>query len=157
DRALPRVLDRAARRARVVHEEQAQVGEEREQEMKKAANTIKAKAIKAKTPTVTVRRAIEASAEELFDAWLDPEAIAQWMRPNGVDSTTAVVDARVGGSYEITMGLRSGPLLHRGVYQEIDRPRRLVFTWSARGPLEPASLVTVDFQQRGRLTEIVVT
>ena len=120
--------------------------------MSKTAQTIKAK-----TPTVTVRRAIEASAEELFDAWLDPEAIAQWMRPNGVDSTTAVVDARVGGGYEITMGLRSGPLLHRGVYQEIDRPRRLVFTWSARGPLEPPSLVTVEFTRRGRLTEIVVT
>jgi uncharacterized protein YndB with AHSA1/START domain len=120
--------------------------------MKKSAQTMTSK-----TPTVTVRRAIEASAEDLFDAWLDPDAIAQWMRPNGVDSTTAVVDARVGGGYEITMGLRSGPLLHRGVYQEIDRPKRLVFTWSARGPLEPPSLVTVEFNRRGRLTEIVVT
>jgi uncharacterized protein YndB with AHSA1/START domain len=120
--------------------------------MKKTARTMNAK-----TPTVTVRRSIEASAEELFDAWLDPDAIAQWMRPNGVDSTTAIVDARVGGAYEITMGLGSGPLLHRGVYQEIDRPRRLVFTWSARGPLEPPSLVTVEFKAQGRLTEIVVT
>jgi uncharacterized protein YndB with AHSA1/START domain len=130
--------------------------------MRKTAETTKGKAPnaglrKAPTPTVTVRREIDASAEELFDAWLDPDAIAQWMRPNGIETTTAVVDARIGGAYEITMGHQSGPLLHKGVYREIDRPRRLVFTWSARGPLEPPSLVTVDFNRRGRLTEIVVT
>jgi uncharacterized protein YndB with AHSA1/START domain len=132
--------------------------------MRKTAETTKRATPKAgsartlpPTPTVTVRREIDASAEELFDAWLDPDAIAQWMRPNGIESTTAVVDARVGGGYEIMMGHGSGPLLHKGVYQEIDRPRRLVFTWSARGPLEATSLVTVEFNRRGRLTEIVVT
>jgi uncharacterized protein YndB with AHSA1/START domain len=109
------------------------------------------------TPTrVVVRRAIEASAEELFDAWLDPESVAEWMRPNGIDRTSAVIDARVGGTYEITMQRGTGPLLHKGVYQEIDRPRRLVFTWSAHGPLEPTSLVTVEFNARGRKTELVV-
>jgi uncharacterized protein YndB with AHSA1/START domain len=130
--------------------------------MKRTAETTKRKAPNAgagkiRTPTVTVRREIDASAEELFDAWLDPDAMAQWMRPNGIESTTAVVDARVGGAYEITMGHRSGPLFTWGIYQEIDRPRRLVFTWSARGALEPPSLVTVEFKRRGRLTEVIVT
>ena len=107
---------------------------------------------------MTVRRSIDAPAEELFDAWLDPDAIAQWMRPNGIDATSAIVDSRVGGAYEITMSQRSGQLLHnQGVYQEIDRPRRLVFTWSPRGSLEPPSLVTVEFNKRGRATEVVVT
>ena len=106
---------------------------------------------------VTVRRAIAASAEELFDAWLDPESVAEWMRPNGIDRTSAVIDARVGGAYEITMLRGAGPLLHKGVYQEIERPRRLVFTWSAEGPLQQTSLVTVEFNELGRTTEVVVT
>lgn len=36
-----------------------------------------------KVPTVTLRREIAASAEELFDAWLDPASLAVWMRPGG--------------------------------------------------------------------------
>lgn len=58
---------------------------------------------------VVVRRTIAASAEDLFDAWLDPEALAQWMRPGTIQSTVARVEPRVGGSYEITMQAASGP------------------------------------------------
>ena len=78
---------------------------------------------------VVVRRTIAASAEELFDAWLDPEALAQWMRPGTISSTVARVEPRVGGAYEIIMQAQSGPIVHKGVYRAIERPRRLVFTW----------------------------
>jgi len=42
---------------------------------------------------VVVRRTITASAEDLFDAWLDPEALAIWMRPgSGIHNTQAKVE-----------------------------------------------------------------
>jgi len=53
---------------------------------------------------VVVRRTIAASAEDLFDAWLDPQALAAWMRPGMIKSTVAKVEPRVGGSYEIHAG-----------------------------------------------------
>jgi uncharacterized protein YndB with AHSA1/START domain len=106
---------------------------------------------------VVVRRTIAAPAEDLFDAFLDPEALATWMRPGTIMSTVAKVEPRVGGSYEITMQAQSGPLKHTGVYRVIDRPKRLVFTWHSPGTEEKETLVTVDFVRAGKGTEVVVT
>ena len=106
---------------------------------------------------VVVRRTIAASAEELFDAWLDPEALATWMRPGTIRSTVAKLEPHKGGSYEITMLGQSGPIVHKGVYQLIDRPKRLVFTWASPGTELRDTLVTVDFVRVDRCTEVVVT
>jgi uncharacterized protein YndB with AHSA1/START domain len=110
----------------------------------------------AATAAVVVRRTIAATAEELFDAWLDPQAMAIWMRPGSIQTTTAKVDARVGGRYEIVMHSATETYPHTGVYRVIDRPRRLVFTWISRGTEQRDSLVTVDFLTRGAGTEVVV-
>ena len=105
---------------------------------------------------VVVRRTIAASAFDLFDAWLDPEALAEWMRPGTIQRSEARVDPRVGGSYEVIMHGEKGPIPHRGVYKLIDRPRRLVFTWTS--PFAGAdTLVTVDFRKVDSRTEVIVT
>lgn len=106
---------------------------------------------------VVVRRTIAATAEDLFDAWLDPQALAIWMRPGTIKSTTAKVDARVGGRYEIVMQGETERFPHTGVYRVIDRPRRLVFTWSSPATAHQKSLVTVDFARLGPKTEVIVT
>jgi uncharacterized protein YndB with AHSA1/START domain len=111
----------------------------------------------ANVPTVTVRREIAASAEELFDAWLDPESLAVWMRPGPTTSTTIKLEARVGGAFEIIMHTPDGPVPHTGTYQEISRPRRLVFTWNSPYALNNNSLVTVEFRPMRGATEIVLT
>lgn len=106
---------------------------------------------------VVVRRTIAASAEDLFDAWLDPEALAIWMRPGAIQSTVAKLEPRVGGRYEILMRGPADSFPHTGVYRIIDRPRRLVFTWHSKGTEQKETLVTVDFITRGASTEVVVT
>jgi len=106
---------------------------------------------------VVVRRTIAAPPEDLFDAFLDPEALAAWMRPNAIRSTVAQVEPRVGGRYHIVMHSDSGPLPHTGVYRVIDRPKRLVFTWHSKGTDQKETLVTVDFLKAGANTEVVVT
>lgn len=106
---------------------------------------------------VVVRRTIRASAEVLFDAFLDPHALAEWMRPGTIRSAVAMVEPRVGGRYEVLMQGDSGTIPHRGVYRVLDRPKRLVFTWNSphTGPNE--TLVTVDFLEAQAGTEVVVT
>lgn len=108
-------------------------------------------------PKLVVRREIRASAEELFDAWLDPEAMAEFMRPGPTTRTTVKADSRVGGRFEIVMHTPGGPVPHTGVYRRIDRPRTLVFTWNSPYAGDGDSLVTVEFRAARGATEVVIT
>lgn len=106
---------------------------------------------------LVVRRTIAAPAQAVFDAWLDPKALAVWMRPGGGRDSDVALDARVGGRFEIVMHTANGTVPHRGVYEVIERPKRLVFTWNSPYAGDHGSLVTVDFVPRGPGTEVVVT
>jgi uncharacterized protein YndB with AHSA1/START domain len=108
-------------------------------------------------PRVVVRREIAAPAEQLFDAWLDAESLAVWMRPGDTERSTVSVDPRVGGAFEILMHTPAKTIPHRGIYREISRPRRLMFTWNSPYAGETDSLVTVDFRPKHGSTEIVIT
>ena len=110
-----------------------------------------------KAPKVVVSREIAAPAEQLFDAWLDAESLAVWMRPGDTERSTVSVDPRVGGAFEILMHTPAKTIPHRGTYREISRPRRLVFTWNSPYAGENDSLVTVDFRPTKGATEIVIT
>ena len=106
---------------------------------------------------LVVRRTIAATREELFDAWLDAKSLQEWMRPGSVQSTRARVDPRVGGRYEIVMIGENAEFAHNGEYRIIDRPAKLAFTWISRGTNDQPTLVTVEFLDRGRKTEVVLT
>jgi len=113
-------------------------------------------AVKEQT-TLTVRREIAAPPETVFDAWLDAKSLEAWMRPGPTTRTAARVDPRVGGAFEVVMHTPGGPVVHRGAYVAIDRPRRLVFTWNSPYAGDHDSQVTVDFHARGGGTEVVLT
>jgi uncharacterized protein YndB with AHSA1/START domain len=95
---------------------------------------------------VTVRRQIAAPADDLFDAWLDAQSLGTWLRPSGVRETRAETDPRVGGTFRIVMVDDESSMEHTGTYREIDRPRRLVFTWSSPATRFRDSIVTVTFE-----------
>lgn len=111
----------------------------------------------AQVPVVKVRREIAAPAAELFDAWLDAGQLADWMRPGDTRASDVTLDPRVGGAFEIVMHTPQGAVPHTGVYQAIERPRRLVFTWNSPYAGDHGSLVTVEFIPKGAGTEIVLT
>ncbi len=108
--------------------------------------------------SIHVRRRIAASARVLFEAWLEPESIAAWMRPFDTVRTDAQSDPVVGGSYRIDMYQADGTLVeHIGKYVEIDPPRRLVFTWASPATQHGDSLVTIEFIESDGATEISLT
>ena len=112
---------------------------------------------RSKTDTIVVKRTIPATVDELFDAWLDPESLAQWMHPGTSARSTARVDARVRGAFEVVMHYPSGPLRNYGVYHTIERNKKLVFTWFSDATQHTETLVTVEFNAASASTEIVLT
>jgi uncharacterized protein YndB with AHSA1/START domain len=104
---------------------------------------------------VTVRREIAALAEDLFDAWLDAQSLGSWLRPSGIRETRAETDPRVGGTFRIVMVDDESSLVHTGTYREIDRPRRLVFTWSSPATRFRDSIVTVTFEPSSNSSTVV--
>jgi uncharacterized protein YndB with AHSA1/START domain len=81
---------------------------------------------------LTVNREFAASAEPVFDAWLDPEMAPLFLfaTPDG-EMIRCEIDARVGGRGLIVERRPSGEAHHRLKYEVIERPTRLVFLFSA--------------------------
>jgi uncharacterized protein YndB with AHSA1/START domain len=104
---------------------------------------------------LTIRREIAAPAESLFDAWLDEQSLTSWMRPDGIRETRAETDPRVGGAFRIVMVADESDVVHTGTYREINRPHRLVFTWSSPATQFRDSVVTVTFQASSSESTVV--
>ena len=108
--------------------------------------------------TLVVRRTIEATPEEVFQAWTDPDQLIRWWGPRGVECTFAAVDCRVGGIYRIGNRLPSGDSIWiTGEFEKVSPPHELVFTWRIEGLSDPPSRVTVQFNATGASTEVSVT
>jgi uncharacterized protein YndB with AHSA1/START domain len=106
---------------------------------------------------VVVRRVIAAPRERVFAAWLDPAALAAFMRPGDVAGATAEVDARVGGRFRIVMAHGHGEPEHWGEYLAIEPPSLLSFTWISASTDRLPTVVTIEFSDLGSRTELVLT
>jgi uncharacterized protein YndB with AHSA1/START domain len=114
-------------------------------------------------PHVRVVRRFKASAERVFDSWVKPELLEQWMfNPTlrGEEVLRIAVDARVGGMFSFAIRRNDQKINHIGKYLEINRPQRLVFTW-ATVPDSPepevASRVTVEIVAQTDGCELTLT
>jgi uncharacterized protein YndB with AHSA1/START domain len=104
-----------------------------------------------------VRRTIRASASRVFEAWTQPEQLCAWWGPRPVSCASAQVDLRVGGRYRIVNLLPDLSLLAiEGVFQVVEVPRKLVYTWKMGDGAEESSLVTVRFEPEGDSTEVII-
>ena len=109
-------------------------------------------------PLLVVRRQMAVPRERVFQAWLDSESLAHWMRPSGTTHATVTVDPRVGGGFRIVMeGAPHGCVEHTGEYLAIEPPSRLSFTWISKHTDQRPTVVTIEFHERGTGTELVLT
>lgn len=103
-----------------------------------------------------VTRRIAVRAEDVFDAWLDPARVPQWFAPGRGEMTRVEIDARVGGTFWFVQRRTAGEAVHTGEYLEIERPRRLAFTWRTP-PATDASRVLIDIAGTADGCEVTLT
>jgi uncharacterized protein YndB with AHSA1/START domain len=108
--------------------------------------------------SIRVTRAFGASLERVFDAWLDPARAAKFLfaTPTGA-MVRAEIDPRVGGRFCFVDRRDGEDIEHVGTYLEIDRPRRLVFSFGMPKFSSELARVTVEIASRGSGRELTLT
>lgn len=109
------------------------------------------------TPLV-IKRVMPCSKRQLFDAWAKPTVMSRWFfaSQTPVKNSTVRSSFTVGGSYSMTMHLKTGDYTMSGEYTEINRYNRITFTWSSH--IIENSLVQLDFRELSpNRTEMVLT
>jgi uncharacterized protein YndB with AHSA1/START domain len=103
----------------------------------------------------TLERIYDASASEVFAAWSDRDAKAEWFAPQ---DDRYSLDFRVGGT-EAVHGGEGVDLVARSEYHDIVPGARIVYTTalSADEVLSTVSLTTVQFEPDGERTRLVLT
>ena len=112
--------------------------------------------------TLHLSRIFDAPRERVFDAWTKEEQFIQWMCPPGVEITLCEIDVRRGGAWRIDGRNERGVFSSSGVYLEVVRPERLVFTWAHHAdgdfnhPRGHETTVRVELRGLGNRTELIL-
>ena len=79
---------------------------------------------------LTITRVYDASPQQVWDAWTQPQQLARWWGKRGwlAQPESIVLDVRPGGAFRVTTVNEAGDeMTNEGVYSEVDPPRRLSF------------------------------
>lgn len=96
------------------------------------------------THTVKLHRVLRATPERVYRAFLDPDAMAKWLPPNGYTGKVHHMDAKVGGSYRMSFtNFSTGhAMAFGGEYLELIPNQRLRYSDRFDDPNLPGEMQT---------------
>jgi len=99
-------------------------------------------------------RIFNAPRELVWQAWVEPQHVAQWWGPIGFTNTIHEMEVRPGGVWRLTMHGPDGVDYPNYIlFREVVRPERLVYTHGAESVNDPHKFeVTVLFEPLGQRT-----
>jgi uncharacterized protein YndB with AHSA1/START domain len=106
--------------------------------------------------TLVIDRVFTAPPDRVFAAWTDTAQLAEWYGPEGMKAEIFANDLTVGGQYSLVMKSAEGEYHLSGEYEEIEPPRKLVFTWKWKTSDE-TTRVTIELRPQGDGTHLRLT
>jgi uncharacterized protein YndB with AHSA1/START domain len=107
---------------------------------------------------VRLARRFSARPDQVFDAFLDPALAGRFMFATPTGHMTKVeIDPRVGGSFTFVDRRDGRDVSHVGTYLEIERPRRLVFSFAVGGASSDPDRVTIEIVALATGCELTLT
>ena len=96
------------------------------------------------TNTVRLHRVLRATPERVYRAFLDADAMAKWLPPNGFTGKVHQMDAKVGGTYKMSFTNFSTGKSHSfgGKYLELKPGELLRYTDKFDNPGLPGEMIT---------------
>jgi uncharacterized protein YndB with AHSA1/START domain len=85
---------------------------------------------KTTTNTIQLHRVLRATPEKIYRAFIDADAMAKWLPPNGFTGKVHQIDAKVGGAYKMSFTNFSTGKSHSfgGTYLELKPYERIRYT-----------------------------
>jgi uncharacterized protein YndB with AHSA1/START domain len=109
--------------------------------------------------TVRLHRVLTASPEKVYRAFIEPDALAKWLPPNGFTATVHQMEPRVGGVHRTSFRNFTTGHSHSfgGTYLELAPGERLRYTDKFEDPHLPGEIqVTVTLKKVSVGTEISI-
>ncbi len=109
--------------------------------------------------TIRLHRVLRAEPEKVYRAFLDPDAMAKWLPPNGFTGKVHHMDARVGGNYKMSFTNLTTGKSHSfgGTYQELRPNERIKHTDTFDDPNLPDEMqVTITLKKVSCGTDLSV-
>jgi uncharacterized protein YndB with AHSA1/START domain len=107
---------------------------------------------------VRIERTFAATVEDVFDAWTSPEVMRRWFHPApDWETPEAEVDLRVGGRVRVVMRKPDDTEAEaHGEFTLIDRPHRLVMTWTFDDEPSNEQLIELSFSESEGSTTVLL-
>ena len=112
------------------------------------------------TNTIHLHRVLRAPAERIYRAFLDADAMAKWLPPNGFTAKVHHMEAKVGGTYKMSFTNFTNNKSHSfgGTYLELTPYERIRYTDKFDDPNLPGEMITtISLKQVSCGTELHAT
>jgi uncharacterized protein YndB with AHSA1/START domain len=105
-----------------------------------------------KLTEITVARTIPASADKIFDVWINPKS------PGGpwFGADRVILNPVVDGLFYFAVKHEGRAWPHYGRFLQIERPRLVEYTWMSEATKGAESVVNVTMETRGEDTEVTL-